>query len=200
MTLGKCDNEWEPCRLYRLTHDFIKTPIAGFMLDFDTFESRVDKHSRYDIRKCIKMGYITRVMTIEERNERLEQVKTINRSKEIRQDHKVKDFLWNPYPISTSECRNHPVTYFGCFKDDILYAYISIYRLGDTGHLTNIFGHGEHLKYGIVRFLFKFVAEYYKSQGVKIIIYHRLNNGTQGLIHWKKSMGFKEMKLDEVFS
>ena len=83
-----------------------------------------------------------------------------------------------------------------------LVGYISLFRVGNIMLYSQILGHGDHLKKGIMYLLhleimmslLHPVAEHY--DGIDYLMYAAWKSGTEGLQYWKKLCLFEPMRLE----
>jgi len=154
---------------------------------------------RNDWRNSVKRGYRSRLMSWDERNERIPEIWEINISAKERQGRGMSiGYLKEPVRVGSWECEEHAGLFFGCFSPaGKLVAYIVVSPMGEIWWLSMIIGHKEYLKdFVMVNILVEVILTAYE-QKIKYIGYHRFKNGTKGLQWWKESMGF-EPKILEI--
>lgn len=120
-----------------------------------------------------------------------------------------KRYLNPPAPV----CRDYWQHCFGVFEpkpgykqgevetNERLLAYFTPRRMGDVIVYSMLLGHYDHLNEGImdlghqhiVRWILESGAP--ELDGVKYLMYGGMENGTQGLFHWKRRAGFKPYRV-----
>jgi hypothetical protein len=86
--------------------------------------------------------------------------------------------------------------------DELLVGYISLRRTGDIVCYSQILGHGDHLKQGVMVLLHHDVVQWLSehtdsyAQGLRYIMYGAVDSGGPGLMRWKKWGGFRGMPID----
>lgn len=94
-------------------------------------------------------------------------------------------------------CDRHYLRTYGVLRDDVLRAYLTLYRLGDLALVSMILGHGEHLRNDVMYLLFQGVVEDQASRG-GVLFYNRHDSGTDGLRFYKERLGFRSGDVDWV--
>lgn len=150
---------------------------------------------RNRLNHSIRLGYHSKQMTNEERNERLDQLYAINTSVAVRQGREM-SASYHEYPVKYTgvhTCKLHYSVLFGVFSpDNVWCGYISILVLNDFVNISQILGHGEYLKKtGIMINLWVKVMEFCIEKNLKNIMYYEYYSGNDGLIFWKKSVGMR---------
>ena len=160
------------------------------------FNSTAQNRTRYAERK----GYTCRVMKLEERNERLDELHAINTSKDVRQGNPMRQ-NYIDYPqiaIEPNEsCDLHFRKWYGAFSPDNTWiGYIVGVFTGELAAAGQILGHSDYAKDDCMYGLFKFFVLDIISNHiqVKYIIYSRWNDGTEGLRYCKHSVGFSPVR------
>ena len=101
------------------------------------------------------------------------------------------------FTTNTNECAEHYTRFIGCFYQGKCVAYISAHFCGKLAAASQILGHAEYLKNGIMLSVWmEFVAQCF-AKGVEKIVYSRWKDGTNGLKYWKHSVGMKSEVLKE---
>ncbi|TCO80310.1 hypothetical protein EV699_11588 [Plasticicumulans lactativorans] len=112
------------------------------------------------------------------------------------------------YEVKRPACPYHWGLTFGTFisdpghmqgsvqVDERLVAYISLRRIGDLVIYSQILGHGDHLKQGVLVLLHHEVIQWVSEQrddltrGLRFIMYGGAQNGGEFLFNWKRRSGF----------
>ncbi|RLC65108.1 MAG: hypothetical protein DRI01_01925 [Chloroflexi bacterium] len=163
----------------------------------DYFKRGYNQTARNRLRHARKAGYRCRVMTAEERNDRLDELYEINTSKEIRQGRPMRE-NYRRYPEKAKEpefhCKLHFDKLYGCFtKEDKWVGYISGNFCGELAAVAQILGHGDYMKDDFMYLLWYYFIEDIMDNipNVKYVIYSQWLDGTDGLRYWKRSVGLK---------
>jgi len=77
-----------------------------------------------------------------------------------------------------------------------LVAYLWMYRAGELALVSQILGHGDHLKNDVMFLLFRGSLEREIEYGPGVVVYNRHDSGTPGLIQWKEWQGFEERDVE----
>ena len=105
------------------------------------------------------------------------------------------------YTEYTKNCTKHFWEFMGAFtEDNKLIAYISILSYKELILISQILGHADYLKTGVMNLIlcqtiYHIVTSYTFA---KYIQYGFWNSGGEGLRHFKKSMGFNPMDIREA--
>lgn len=195
----------DKCREYAYWRDYmlIATDSAVITLPptFGTWFSKWDSKKRNLYRQSINKGFNSQLITWDERTAYLADVHAINTSKLIRQGKPLgKSYQDAPVPITGRRiCAHHYSLFIGCLSSDgRLVAYISANFCGDLVAASQIMGHGNFLKHGIMVNLWHEFMRICSERGVRAVVYSRWNDGFDGLKFWKKSVGMKPMILTEM--
>lgn len=165
--------------------------VSDFLMD--VFHDKARQH----YNRSLRLGYVTRRMEWEYRNDRLEDIRQINISMPERQGRAMHPSYSDPYVIYPGkQCPHHYVDLILCCdKDGTIVAYLEWYKIGEFSYTSRILGHAGHLKNGI---MYAIINEFYReaqSAGCKVIVYGEWLSGTAGLQFFKKQCGFKPVKL-----
>jgi len=189
----------------RKTEDFILAVInLQDFIDFDDFMMKaVGKQCRRDYRRALKEGYYVKVMSVEEQNNRRDELYAINASAEIRQGNKMsEEYFVYPDAVVPFECPLHFHKTYGVFsKEHTWVGYIYTRYCGEVASILKILG---HLKYmGTISFmmvlLFGIIKDIMEQHPVvKYFEYHLIDAGTQGLQNWKHNTGFRPVRFTGV--
>lgn len=91
-------------------------------------------------------------------------------------------------------CDRHKIHTFGVLWSERLYAYMTLYRVGELGLVSMILGHGDHLRDDIMYLLFAGMVEQQAGMG-GWFYYNRHDSGTDGLRYYKERIGFREADI-----
>ncbi len=93
-------------------------------------------------------------------------------------------------------CDRHRIRTFGVLRDGHLYAYSTLYRVGDLLLVSMILGHGDHLDDGIMFLLMEGMVEA-ESDGGGWFFYNRHDSGrADGLVWFKERLGFRATDIE----
>jgi hypothetical protein len=192
------------CREYKAWHEYMLDPKESAVITlpptYGTFFDQWASKKRNLLRQSTKHGFWSRELSWSERTQYLQDIHAINTSKVMRQG-KLMDQSYQDMPkeiTGRKTCDHHYGTFIGCFGDDgHLRAYITTNFCGDLTAASQIIGHGNFLRYGIMVNLWYEFVRLAIERNVKVIVYSRWNDGFDGLKFWKKSMGMKPEVLIE---
>lgn len=196
------------CKMYSIWNDYLPNESRLSILDI----SKITGLPEY-ISTCMnptarnRFRYSCRHYTTQlaSYNCHLDAIFEINTSAPVRQNKPMREkYTLRPKhsAVKTNECPSHYTRFFGCFRnsDNRLVSYAAINISGDLCAITQIIGHTDFLRDDIMLNLFAAVVEFAISAGTKCILYSRWTDGTDGLRHWKYSVGFRcgtiELKND----
>jgi len=193
------------CREWRSWSQLLKDPAGWAILDL----TRVTGLQHYigtcmnstagnRYRYSLKHGYTSRALTWAERNERLDQLHAVNTSSDIRQGRPMAEHYRNYPAVITGNrtCDKHYSEFIGVFNaSDTLVGYITANFFGEMAASSQILGHAEHLKAGIMLNLWTHFVQICLERGIKGIIYSRWSDGHDSLRYWKHSVGLRPMKI-----
>ncbi len=124
-----------------------------------------------------------------------------------------------PIEFTPDPCPYHHMIPWGVFKPiegyrqgkaktgEKLLAYIKFKRIGDMVLYTQILGHGDYLKDGVMYFLHLEIIKWLYglrhnparfgpwTDGIRYIVYAQFFSGNQGLRQWKKKLCFEPARL-----
>lgn len=144
-------------------------------------------------------------------NDFVSDIEDVNRSKEVRSGGEMRSTYLRPsselldgheWPLgAVGVCPLHWVRSFGAFTKppsqqdgtESLVAYVRVKRHGQIFSYSQILGHGDHLPYGVMYGLHRFIVETFvgdPSNFGNTILYNRWISGGSGLQQWKKRNGF----------
>lgn len=94
-------------------------------------------------------------------------------------------------------CPRHRIDYYGVFLDGRLVAYTVIYVSGRLAMISQILGHGEHLKQDVMYLLMRCAfEETLQWSGPVLFFYNMHNSGTDGLRYFKERLGFQPERVE----
>ncbi len=94
-------------------------------------------------------------------------------------------------------CDLHGVHANGVFDpEQRLVAYLWMYRAGDLALVSQILGHGDHLRNDVMFLLFRGALEREIAVGSGVCVYNRHDSGTDGLRFYKERLGFEERAVE----
>ena len=180
-------------------HSGIATIDLNGYLNFDDYIARGYSSTARNLwRRTYREGYYSRVITMEERNDRLKEIDEINQSKAHRQGREMSAGYRTPAQAYTGArtCEHHYGEWFGGFNQDgKLIAYINGNFCGEMSASSQILGHWDYLKSGIMYQLWgSFIRESFERK-MRYVIYHLMDSGTPGLQLWKRAVGLKPTSL-----
>lgn len=91
-------------------------------------------------------------------------------------------------------CDRHWTRMFATLLDETLVAYSVVIRAGDLALVSQILGHGEHLKSDVMFLLFESVIDALAGTDVAIV-YNRADSGDVGLQYFKEKLGFEPREV-----
>lgn len=200
MTIQLCPDS---CREYKSWHEYCADPADSAVLTLfghgDAYDL-MNATARNRLRHSGRLGYHSREITWSERTFYLDDIHAINTSMAERQRKPMgESYLDYPKEITgRKSCCHHYGTFIACFKDAKLYAYITTNFCGEMAAASQILGHGDYLKDGIMLNIWAAFVEVCITRGIKYIVYSRWNDGYGGLRHWKHSVGMKPESLVEM--
>lgn len=162
----------------------------------DYFGTMISKKRRAEYRKAINNGFYTRYLTVEERNNRRDELFAINTSSEIRQGGVMKEeFVKYPdYIKIENNCPFHYQAIFGVFNNEGKWiGYIKPRFCGEIVRTYKLLGHsGFFNRSNFMQLLMlDFIKDIFENHNdIKWLFYHFMYVGTEGLQDWKKNMGF----------
>jgi len=197
----KVDLIADRCAIYQFWSRWLtdSNPPAALVLDgghpVKYFNSTASNRYRY----ALKNGYTAVEISWSKRNEYLNDIHAVNNSVPILQGREMKD-SYKEYPSQSSEadqCQAHYATFIGAFKDGHLVGYISTNFCGQLAASSQIIGHGDHLKNGVMLVLWAEFVRICQERGMAMIVYSRWSDGKDGLRYWKHSVGMRQTSIQE---
>lgn len=191
------------CTIYEFWREWLKSEIPAAILELDGREPmkyfNATAANRY--RHGLRTGYCATSISWSDRDEFLQDIFEINTSLPDRQGKPMKsNYLEQPKPMlePAAVCVDHHSSFIGCFKDDKLVGYISANFCGELAAASQIIGHGDHLKNGVMLVLWAEFVRACQCRAIRIIVYSRWSDGKEGLKYWKHSVGMKPEVLKQV--
>ena len=184
-----------------------------FEIDYkkDYFTDVLDCKTRNMIRKADKNQIQVKVI---DKNDCLQSVHDINASSLFRQG-RIMSEGYRKFPKHTDytrNCNKHYWEFIGAFipidignewmglEETRLIAYISVLAHKELILISQILGHADYLKTGVMNSILFYTIKHIinRNRGAKYIQYGFWNSGGEGLRHFKKSMGFNPIDIREI--
>lgn len=167
---------------------------------FDNFlEQAIGRRRRAEYRKTKKEGYVVRILSAEERNNRRDELYTINTSATERQGKMNEEYFEYPKEVVEHTCNHHYQKTYGVFRpDNDWIGYIYPRFCGEVAATYRILGHAGHFgKINFMLFLmFEMIWDIYENDPqIHYLMYHLMYVGSQGLQDWKRHAGFKPVRF-----
>lgn len=164
-------------------------PLVGYAVeDHRTARKRAARARR--------LGYSARLYRPERH---VDEVFAINTSLAERQGRPMSaGYLKRPSstPDPAYDCPRHRVTRYGVFDPaGVLVAYSVIVRAGELALVSQILGHGEHLRNDVMFLLVAAVLSGETPTG-GFVVYNRHDSGRPGLREFKERLGFRPMAVE----
>jgi hypothetical protein len=162
----------------------------------NTFEEywapMVGHHTDHEVRRARNAGYRFEIV---DRDRYRDDIYDINTSLEERQGRPMAERYTKrlePYGHTTYTCPRHQLRTYGVLKDDRLVAYTWVIVMGEMCLFSTILGHGDHLRFGIMRLLVTEALRDIIALGhTKYAMYATHDSGTEGLRFFKERLGFR---------
>jgi hypothetical protein len=144
-----------------------------------------------------RRGYTFHVVNREDHTDELH---AINTSADRRQGRPMSESYLKRYeysPLPTYPCERHQVRTYGVKDPDgRLVAYLWLYIAGQLRLCSSIIGHAAHLENNIMYLLFRGMLERELARDPDgVVMYHRWDNGTDGLRFYKERVGLRETEI-----
>lgn len=127
-----------------------------------------------------------------DRSRHNQEIHEINTSLSERQGRPMSDGYLEPAkfgPLPAYLCDRHRLHTYGVLEGNILRAYLNLYRVGDLAMVSQILGHGDHLRNDVMYLLFAGVVQDQAGKG-GWFYYNRHDSGGEGLRFFKLRLGF----------
>lgn len=165
--------------------------------DMDEWEE-MHRTARKRANRCERRGYTFRVVRREEHSDELH---AINISTDRRQGRPMSESYTKHYAyraLPDYPCERHQVRTYGVFSPDgVLVAYLWLYVAGQLRLCSTIIGHAAHLENEIMYLLFRGMLKHEVARDPDgIVMYHRWDNGTDGLRFYKERVGLVETQIE----
>lgn len=158
--------------------------------------------SRNRYRYSCKTGYLSKRLTVDERNNLLQAIHEINVSAPQRQGREMSpSYKIFPSKVSnTHTCEEHYTDFYGCFtREGKLIAYATIQISGKNAFVSQILGHKAYLNDGVMLNLWvEIVTMVAGSSQCQTLVYYHWNCASKGLQDWKKAVGCKPILLNLI--
>lgn len=168
-------------------------PIDQFSKDEDYLASVNGKNSAaYFSRRCSKMGYTFQSFNP---NDEIDAIFEINTSSTERQGREMDE----SYKLLVTEWPNDDVNnWFGIYsKEGKLVAYVWTYVVGEMVLINRILGHGDYLKENVMYLLMtSVVSTFVNDNRINFIMYDTFGKFENGLVMFKKRIGFKPFTVN----
>jgi hypothetical protein len=175
------------------------------------------KSALRDVQNAYSQGYVCKPFS---KLLFMPDIVSIHHSKEIRSGGPISGFFLQTLeemggapkeyiPFQFPSCPDHYALYWGIFAqepghkqgsvltNERLLGYAFIRRVGNLSLYSQLIGHGEYLKHGIIYALHFAVVEWLckrdnpYTQGIKHLMHGRYWDGGEGRILWRKKTGFE---------
>ena len=187
------------CNIYNTWKEYLPGQKQLAILDISEIKTLQDYVSNFmNPTARNRYRYSCRHYTTQqaEYNKYLDEIHEINISAPVRQNNPMREhYVQKPTPRSEEKiiCEEHYTRFYGCFSNSTekLVAYATIHVSGELCAVTQIIGHADYLRDDIMLNLFATLVEFAINAGIKCMLYSRWTDGTDGLRHWKYSVGFR---------
>ena len=201
----KCDSA-ECTALYNsFTRPHSKLPVVKAkvwgvaILDLRKFETEEDylksvggkNSAAYFARKAERAGYEFRTFNV---NDELEEIYLVNTSASERQGHSMAEWY-----ATKQESIKLAANYIcrGVYIGDKLTGYAFIGIFGELAIISNILGHADHLKEGVMyKLVTGLCAELAVSDSVRFVMYDTILGASPGLRMFKERCGFEAHRVN----
>jgi hypothetical protein len=192
----------DSCDMPKFWNGFIKDNSGGIAgIDLNNFtgiddyiQKAYNQTARNLYRRALRAGVCAREITMDERNQRLDELHAINISAPMRQGKPMSEgYLQYPRPygeLNPERCPHHFAKWIGVFDGNGKWVGYHVGNYcGNFAATSTILGHAEHLKDNIMLVLWAEFVRQCMDHGIRYATYYLMNSGTQGLQHWKRSVG-----------
>lgn len=169
-------------------------PIPEDMADW----AAEHRTARKRAARAERRGYTFAVVRREEHTDELYE---INTSAERRQGRPMSESYRRRYeysPLPAYPCERHQVRTYGVKSPQgSLVAYLWLYVAAQLRLCSSIIGHAAHLENEIMYLLFRGMLKAESERDPDgFVMYHRWDNGTDGLRFYKERVGLREMEVE----
>ena len=191
------------CEMPVFWERFIQANAGGIAyIDLSRFNSLDDyiqkafnATSRNLYRRALRAGVCAREIMMDERNQRLDELYEINTSASVRQNKPMSEgYLKRPEPMSEPvQCPNHYTKWLGVFDGNGKWVGYHVgYYCGNFSATSSILGHSGYLNQNVMLVLWAEFIRQCMNNGIRYASYYLMNSGTEGLKHWKRSVGLHD--------
>lgn len=173
--------------------------VAAMQIPADMDEWAAEhRTARKRAHRAERRGYTFHVVRREEHTDELYE---INTSAERRQGRPMSESYRKRYqysPLPAYPCERHQVRTYGVKSSEgRLVAYLWLYVAGQLRLCSTIIGHAAHLENEVMYLLFRGMLESESERDPDgFVMYHRWDNGTDGLRFYKERVGLREMEVE----
>lgn len=180
----------------QMSEGFARCAAMPIPADMDEWAAG-HRTARKRASRAERLGYTFAVVKREEHSDELYE---INTSAENRQGRPMSDSYRRRYdysPLPIYPCERHQVRTYGVKSPDgVLVAYLWLYVAGQLRLCSSIIGHAAHLKNDIMYLLFRgMLAAESQRDPDGVVVYHRWDNGTDGLRFFKARVGLRDTPI-----
>lgn len=173
-------------------------PVSVLVLDdFDAYIA-AQRTARKRAARATRLGYTTKKIC---RADHVEEIHAINTSLTERQGRPMSDsYLERPVfsPLPIYDCWRHRIDEWGVSTAaGELVGYLVLYTSGDMAMISQILGHGAHLKDDVMyQLVTHALRETTENAGPLTVFYNRHDSGTEGLRYFKERLGFQATRIE----
>lgn len=167
-------------------------PVPESLDEWETEHGTASKRAR----RALKRGYYA---TRYRREQWTDHIHAINTSMDERQGRPMTSgysVRQQVGPLPEYRCHRHAIRTWGVFAPSRdLVGYMTLYRVGELVLVSQILGHGDHLRNEIMWLLFAVGLEG-EVGNPGTVVYNRHDSGTDGLRWFKERLGFRPMAVE----
>lgn len=180
----------------QMARDFPRCAAMPVPTDMDAWAAE-HRTARKRANRAERRGYTFHIVRREDHSEELYE---INTSAERRQGRPMSDSYRRRYeyaPLPDYPCERHQVRTYGVKSPaGRLVAYLWLYVAGQLRLCSSIIGHAAHLENEIMYLLFRgMLAAEAERDADGVVVYHRWDNGTDGLRFYKERVGLRDTPI-----
>lgn len=197
----------DECKIFSFWNKFLNEHSGMATIDLTKFtgiqdyiQKGLNPTARNVYRKSLRCGFYSSAIDNNKRNFHLSDISGINLSKSERQGRAMSDGYKAPPQAYTGArtCGDHYAQWFGCFNQyGKMVAYLAGDFCGEFSATSQILGHWDYLKDGIMINLWVSFIDYCMRNGIKTASYYLWESGSKGLQYWKYSVGLSKSELPE---
>lgn len=189
---GDCKNDpgCTPLAYSKFTH--LSNGDYDFPISVQQLPMEPGRTAKRRSNRCRRLGYTFSNIAREVYNK---DIYDINSSAPVRQGRPMHPAYMEYYehsPLPEYHCPLHNIKTYGILKDDRLFAYNVIYKLGDLVLVCTLLGHADYMKDDIMYLLMTETLNQYEGIG----FYNRHDSGTEGLRYFKEKLGFRPARIE----